>query len=66
MPWRVTLTGRDTGAEYVYELDAPADAHVPVLYNNAAQCHAHERAAGHVHELFGPPMRAEYTEHWKP
>lgn len=62
MPWRVTLTGADTGAEYVIRVDAPADAFEPAVYQAAAFAYNEEREVGRITERFRPPMSAEYTD----
>lgn len=62
MSWKVTGIGADTGAEYVYRVDAPADTQPVSVEMSAAHEHGRRLRAGEVPEYLRPPIVAT----WEP
>lgn len=62
MTWRVTLTGDDTSNEYVFEIDAPADAFEPVVYASAFQEYRNLVEIGEIAEPYCLPTGIEYID----
>jgi len=59
--WRVTATGRDTGATYIYEVDGPADAPEMDIIMSAFRLHGQHKRDGQVTELLLPGATATHT-----
>ncbi len=59
--WKVTGTGNQTGTEYVYTVDAPADAREIDVVISAAREHGMNIQRGTVNETLRPDMIA--TQH---
>lgn len=66
MPWQVTGIGAETGAEYVYTVDAPPDAPEMRVLISAGRMHGasvrEALDAGEQAEYLRPGMTAEYRE----
>lgn len=59
MVWRVTAPGTNTGKEYSYTVDAPADAEPVDVASAAFREHGNRYRAGDATEHLGLPWKAE-------
>lgn len=62
MPWRVTLTGADTGSEYIYEVNLPLGTPEHIAYNAAAEQHG--RLLGDERSPVTERFRVPITRQW--
>lgn len=52
--WRATATGQDTGREYVYEVDGPANATDEEVTHATLAMHGRNLLTGQVDEIVSP------------